>query len=348
MPRPRVAEDTAILRVELCGICGTDLKYFDGKLAAPYPLVLGHEVVGRVEEVGELAAAHHGMSVGDRVLVESSIPCWTCDACRSGAYRLCPTKGGYGTRLSTAVEPGLWGGMAELMYLAPGSIIHRLADRIAPPVAIAVPLLANGYQWLVVKGGLRPGHRVLIQGCGPQGLAAAMVAGKAGAVEVTMTGLAEDEARLRFARRTGARTVVVNGAHDRAAPDTIGDGYDLALDVSGSPEAVASAVDHLRPQGTLVLAGLVGRGVPVPIETDRLVWKEIRLQAVLSKDEAAIRTARALLESDPALAALAGELVSHTFPLEAAAEAITASRSGIPDFVKAAIAPSGVPARARA
>ena len=97
-PSPAVAPDAALIDVELCGVCGTDLKYASGRIAAPYPIILGHEVVGRVAAIGAVAAGRHGLAVGDRVLVESSIPCWHCPECRSGAYRLCPTKGGYGTR----------------------------------------------------------------------------------------------------------------------------------------------------------------------------------------------------------------------------------------------------------
>ncbi|HXG39393.1 MAG TPA: alcohol dehydrogenase catalytic domain-containing protein, partial [Candidatus Limnocylindrales bacterium] len=199
LPRPSVDADAALVAVELCGICGTDLKTFAGDLPAPYPIVLGHEIVGRVAEIGERAARRYGVAAGDRVLVESSIPCWSCPACRSGAYRLCPTKGGYGTRLSVSVPPGLWGGLAELLYLAPGSIVHRLPASIGPRVAIAIPLVANGLQWVTRMGSLRPGDRVLVQGCGPQGLAAALVARAGGAAEVTVTGLTTDRGRLAFA-----------------------------------------------------------------------------------------------------------------------------------------------------
>jgi len=339
-PVPRVAADAALIDVELCGICGTDLKYASGHLPATYPIILGHEVVGRIVAVGTLAAERHGVSVGDRVLVESSIPCWHCDACRSGAYRLCPTKGGYGTRTPTTVSPGLWGGLAEQMFIAPGSIIHRLPPTMPAETAVGVPLLANGLQWLVHHGGMGPGDRVLIQGCGPQGLAAALVAQSAGAGEVVVTGLASDLARLAFAARSGARTVVV-GPDDSAAVrlERIGSGFDVALDVSGSPAAIAAAPAHLRPRGTFVLAGLVGRGANVPFATDELVYREIRIQAVLSKDDAAIRSALALVVGHPEIGARLDELITDVFPLDDVASAIGAVKAGLDGFVKAAVQP---------
>src|SRR4051794_13417955 len=77
LARPTVAPDRALIRVELCGVCGTALKYFGGKRAPPYPLILGHEIVGIVDEIGPVAAARYRIDVGDRVILESSIPCWS-------------------------------------------------------------------------------------------------------------------------------------------------------------------------------------------------------------------------------------------------------------------------------
>lgn len=340
-PVPAGTPDSAILSVELCGICGTDLKYFSGKVTAPYPLILGHEVVGRIVAIGPVAARRWDIAEGDRVLVESSIPCWSCAACRSGNYRLCPTKGGYGTRLPITSGPGLWGGMAELMYIAAGSIVHRVPDAIPPRSAVGIPLLANGFQWLVRKGGLVPGDRVLIQGPGPQGLAAAMIARTIGAREITVTGLASDAGRLAFAEKIGARTVVAGpDGPPGATAERIGNGYDVVLDVSGSPRAIAAAPGYLRPQGTFVLAGLAGRDVAVPIHTDELAWKEIRIQGVLSKDDAAMRSALAIAQSDDRLASELATLVTHVFPLIEAAAAITAAGAGLEGFVKAAVMPN--------
>jgi alcohol dehydrogenase len=341
LPPPPLRDDNAVVRVELCGNCGTDVKYAAGKLPAPIPMILGHEIVGRVEHIGARAAERYGVAVGDRVIVESSIPCWACEACRSGAYRMCPTKGGYGTRSGLRDGSGLWGGLSEVVEVAPGSIVHRVPEVITPEVAIGMELLGNGYQWLVRKGGLQPGQRLLIQGCGPQGLAAMLVARRLGASEITMTGLASDAARLAMAASAGTRTVVVDPDADRAAQlDASGGGYDVVLDVTGDPRAVATAADHLRPQGTLVVASVVGRGVDVPFRTDDLVYREIRVQGVLSKDEAAVLAARALVEADADLRTFLGAMITHVFPLEDGAAAIDARAAGLPGFVKAAVRPN--------
>ncbi len=167
-----------------------------------------------------------------------------------------------------------------------------------------------------------------------------MIARTSGAREVTVTGLRSDTARLRFAERIGARAVAVDPAErGDGVADRVGSGYDLVLDVSGSAVAISSAADHLRAQGTFVLAGLTGGGVSVALGTDDLVRREIRIQGVLSKDEAAIRAARALVETDSRLAEDVASLFTHVFPLAEAEAAITAFDAGLDGFVKAAVRP---------
>jgi threonine dehydrogenase-like Zn-dependent dehydrogenase len=133
--------------------------------------------------------------------------------------------------------------------------------------------------------------------------------------------------------------VVTADDSQAARLERVGREFDIALDVSGSPNAIAAAPAHLRSRGTFVLAGLVGRGTTVPIATDELVWREIRIQAVLSKDEAAIRGALALVAGQPEIGALLDELITDVFPLDDVASAIGAVKAGLDGFVKAAVQP---------
>ena len=93
-PRPAIGDDAALLAVELAGICGTDVKTFHGKLPYPMPLIMGHEILGHVAEIGDGAAERWGLRVGDRVAVEGSVPCWSCVRCHTGQYRFCQRKRG--------------------------------------------------------------------------------------------------------------------------------------------------------------------------------------------------------------------------------------------------------------
>jgi alcohol dehydrogenase len=342
-PIPSIGPEEGLLRVEMVGVCGTDAKYYRGSLAMTYPVILGHEILGTVEEVGPLAAERHGVKVGDRVLVEGSVPCWSCGRCRSGEYRFCARKRFYGSRTPASEPPHLWGAMAEHMYLAPGSILHPISASVPAGTAIAGSLIANGIEWLRDRGGVSIGDRVVIQGPGPQGLAAVVVARESGAGSVIVTGLARDAARLALARRLGAHHTIEADREDvvaRVREITGGRMADVVLDVSGNADAFATSIDLVRTLGTLVLGGLSGKDARSSINPDRLVWNEIRVQGVYVKGEAAYDRALGFLEAGAERYPI-DEIVSHVFPLEEAEAAILAAagRGHQDGFIKAAVVP---------
>src|SRR3954447_22894802 len=111
-PLPVIGDDDGLLRVEACGLCGTDHEEFTGELFPGFPFVPGHESVGVIEQVGGRAAQRWRVREGDRVAVEVFLSCRACDACRSGAYQRCVRHGladMYGF-VSAERAPGLWGG----------------------------------------------------------------------------------------------------------------------------------------------------------------------------------------------------------------------------------------------
>src|SRR5690242_8410776 len=107
--RPRIGPDEAILKVEACGICGTDVELYSGRLAiVEHPFIPGHEPLGMIDEIGERAAARWGVKTGDRVAVEPLVACGACEACLAGSRTTCAQVTNYGFT-STNVEPGIWG-----------------------------------------------------------------------------------------------------------------------------------------------------------------------------------------------------------------------------------------------
>jgi alcohol dehydrogenase len=338
---PSIGGDDALIRVNLAGVCGTDAKYFAGKLPLTYPTILGHETLGTIAEIGGRAADRYGVEVGDRVLVEATVPCWSCRSCRIGEYRFCTNKFSYGSQPIAETPPHLWGSMAEYMYVAPGSIVHPVPASVSDRAAIAAALLANGVEWLIHRGGASLGSSIVIQGCGPQGLAAAVIAKALGARRVVVTGLEHDTARLELARRLGADATITTRGGDvveQFRELNGGELADIALNVTGSPAALTTSVRLVRPMGTVILAGLTGQGVSSSID-DAVVWNEIRIQGVFSKGEAAFGTSLALMADG--LEAPVEEIVSHVYPLEQAADAIRAAAGeDVPaGFIKVAIAP---------
>src|ERR1044072_4136475 len=94
------------------GICGTDVKYFHGRLDLPLPIILGHEILGRVVKLGREAADIHGLKEGDRGILKGAPGAGPCPACRRGADRFCKKRTSYGGRTSSAAPPHLFGGFA--------------------------------------------------------------------------------------------------------------------------------------------------------------------------------------------------------------------------------------------
>jgi len=153
-PRPQVGPDEGLLRVEACGVCGSDVEQYRGHLVRPgmFPLIPGHEPLGIIEEVGERAAERWGVSVGDRVAVEILRPCRACDYCLTGRYMSCPNRdGAYGmTPLSRS--PSLWGGFADYLYLHPWAILHKVRRDLPPELAVMFNPLGAGVRWAAMLG----------------------------------------------------------------------------------------------------------------------------------------------------------------------------------------------------
>lgn len=144
---PRIGDDDALVRVEACGLCGTDHEQYTGELAGGFAFVPGHETVGTIAAIGPRAEQRWGVSAGDRVAVEVFQSCRQCANCRGGEYRRCVRHGladMYGF-IPVDREPGLWGGYAEYQYLAPDSMVLRVAGDLSPEVATLFNPLGREY-----------------------------------------------------------------------------------------------------------------------------------------------------------------------------------------------------------
>ena len=130
-PLPEIDDDDGLLRIELAGVCGSDIHHWDGHSAVcrNVPALLGHEIVGRIEQVGAAAATRWEVDVGDRVIVEASFGCGRCEWCRRGSYQICADERGYGGRISAADPPHLWGAYGQFLYLPPRARVHRVSER---------------------------------------------------------------------------------------------------------------------------------------------------------------------------------------------------------------------------
>jgi len=340
LERPALpSSEWAWLRVEACGLCGTDVEQFDGSFTGSQwpagPMIPGHEVVGTIEEIGDTTAARWGVSPGDRVAIEPNIPCGSCQPCLTGEYVSCrgwPTRPlAYGF-VPMSAEPALWGGWSELMALHPLSVVHRVPDVLDPGTATLFNAIGTAYEWTVRRSGLGAGQSVLILGAGQRGLASVVSARAAGAGIVIVSGTGQDELRLGHAAALGADRTVDVEAEDlvsvvREATD--GRGVDIVVDTSaGAVEPVVQAIDCVTDGGTVVLGGLK-HGRAAALDVDQVVLRAIRIQGARSAGWPAYHRALELLADNPEL----GALRTHVFGLEDAAEAVGVLSGGHPDRI---------------
>ncbi len=301
LPLPDIGEDDGLLRVEACGLCGTDHELYTGHLPGPHPFIPGHETVGVIEAIGPTAAARWGVEAGDRVAVEVFLSCRECERCLAGEYRRCVRHGladMYGS-VRTNVAPGLWGGYATYQYLAPDSMLLKVPGDLDPALATVFNPLGAGFRWGVTVPGTSAGDVVAVLGPGIRGLSCAAAAKEAGAGFVMITGVGpNDTGRLALAADFGADLTVDVATADpaQALKDATGGLADVVIDVTAkAPAALAQAISLARPGGTIVMAGTRGSAETPGFWPDLIVFKELRIIGALGVDTIAYRQALDLL-----------------------------------------------------
>jgi threonine dehydrogenase-like Zn-dependent dehydrogenase len=331
-PLPAIGAEDGLLRVEACGLCGSDVEQYDGALAAigiPFSTILGHEPVGTIEKIGAEASRRWNVSEGDRVVIEPLLGCGHCRACLTGNYRICRSGregarvAGYGF-IPTSVTPALWGAYAEYMYLDPHTVMHKISDTLSPKVAALYQPIAAGIQWAVHVAGTKVGDTVVIFGAGQRGLGAVVAAHEAGAHRILVTGLRRDAHKLKLATELGATGTIVADEEDtveRVAELTNGEGADVVLDLTPvATEPVLHAIEVAKPQATVVLAGMKGSGKVISgFSTDSVILKELTLRGVAGQDLRAYEPALRLIESNKYPLE---KMSTHTFSLEEAERAV--------------------------
>lgn len=256
MPVPEVlGDDEALLAVEGSGMCGSDWRQYKGELLPCYPVINGHEIVGRIARIGQLASARTGVGVGDRVAVETAKRCGTCGGCRRGKRCEEPMHYGY-----TSVEDGsgLNGGYSEYLVLRPGTVVYPMPDHLSIEDAVFFNPLGSGLDWVARLAGTSVGDTVVINGPGQRGLGCILAAREVGAVNIIVAGRGRRPWKLELAKRLGA-THVVN-TDEESLPDVVrsitkGEMADQAIDttVPQATQSLADCVASLRKEGTVVI-----------------------------------------------------------------------------------------------
>jgi (R,R)-butanediol dehydrogenase/meso-butanediol dehydrogenase/diacetyl reductase len=259
------------LRVEACGICGTDLEeYRDGPVALAtepnplsgrsVPLTLGHETVGVVIEAGEDVA----LAPGTRVAVEGNMTCGICYWCTRGVYALCPQLATLGQQAD--------GGLAEEM-LAPAHLCIPYGEHVPTEVAAFAEPLAVAVR-AVQRAGIGPGSTVGVVGAGTIGLLLVQAARIAGADKILA--VERHDHRRQLATALGADAAVAPADAYEAADDlTGGIRLDVAIEAAGNPAGATCAVELARRGGRAVLLGVFKENIELPMLDLLLGEKEI-------------------------------------------------------------------------
>jgi threonine dehydrogenase-like Zn-dependent dehydrogenase len=288
---PETDADSALLQVEVAGICGTDVKMYASPPAMiKGPVIMGHENVGVIARAGDRFKERHGLAEGDRVFVEHYVGCFNCEWCRIGEYRHCeatdwrtnPDGRRYG--YTSADNPGrLWGGFSQYMYLPWNAVLHRVPDTVTPELAGLVTPLSNGIEWALRAAGIGYSDTVLIQGPGQQGLSQVVACKQAGASLIIVTGTTRDKSRLELARELGADHVIDILQEDpleKVRDLTAGRGVDFVLDCTSraGTAPVLLGIDALkRREGTLLIQGELAAFPDFPVK--QLTEKAITIKS---------------------------------------------------------------------
>jgi len=270
MPLPAVAPDEVLVRVEACGICGSDVHGYDGSSGRRIPpIVMGHEAAGTVVVVG---SSVHGYAEGDRVTFDSTVYCGHCAFCLAGDVNLCDNRQVIGVSCGDYRRHGAF---AEYVAV-PERILYPLPDTISFAEAALLEAVSVALHAVRVSA-VRGGETALVVGAGMIGLLTLQAARAAGCARVFIADI--DATRLAFAAQAGADQILdASGGDllDQVLALTGGRGVDLALEAVGRSETVSSAIDCTRKGGTVTLVGNIQPVVELPLQ--KVVSRQIRLQ----------------------------------------------------------------------
>lgn len=325
----KIEAGAALVKVEMAGICGTDVHLWKGQLPIPRPIVLGHETVGVIERLGEdLKTDWTGepLQEGDRVTWSAGRlcgHCYNCSVIRQPTR--CQNRSAYGISFSSIDQPHFSGGYAEYIYLRPATAIFKLSDVSTEAVIGAGCALVTAIHGLE-RMKINWGDRVVIQGSGPVGLAALAVAKSSGALNAVVIG--GPAARLELARVFGAdHTINIEEITDSAARldevkrFTKGFGADAVIECVGAPAVVPEGFEMCRDGGKYLVLGHYGDAGEAPINPHVITRKQLTIYGSWASEPRHMAAAIEFLRKQGNQYPFE-RLVSHRFSLDRAFEAL--------------------------
>jgi 2-desacetyl-2-hydroxyethyl bacteriochlorophyllide A dehydrogenase len=309
---PVPAPGEALVRMTAVGICGSDIHALRGHHPfIPLPYAPGHEVIGVVEAVAD---GEQPISVGQRVIIEPTLPCWACKQCRAGRINLCENLRFFGCIYDQ-------GGMADY-FTIPTNRLHVIPDQLDDRQAILVEPLSTPVHAARLAGPLE-GKAVVVVGAGTIGLLLLAVVLGHGARRVVVTDLLQE--KRQRALRLGAHVAIDAGGHDvpGAVREALGESADVVFDCVANQYTVDQSISLALKGGTVVIVGVPTGQVSIPLPEVQDLQVRIQGSATYLPED--------YVEAMATL--LAGQvrpqdIITASYPLDRVAEAFAAATSG--------------------
>lgn len=343
---PELVPGSALLKVANVGVCGTDVHLWHGKLSGvPYPLILGHEVVGTIEEVGPSEITNIDGDVirpGDRVVfhdvTKTCYSCWHCLIAKNPT--MCPNREVYGITRDPEKWPHLLGGYSEYVYLTPGTHIVKLPDHVSFDGASALGCAMPTAVHTVHRSPMAFEKNVVVQGAGPVGLMITILASISGAS--TIVSIDQTEHRLELAKKFGAtHTLNISSTSIEERVEftrnlTQNHGPDIVYEATGNPLAFREGILLVRRGGSYSVCGQYTDHGDVKINPHLMNRKHLDIKTVWGSETKHLYEAIGVLSSHYNRFPFE-ELVTHTFSLDEAQKALETRENR--ESVKAVIKP---------
>jgi L-iditol 2-dehydrogenase len=351
-PKPEIKKGAALCKVIAAGVCGTDKHSYNGEtvqykgteneIDLPFPIIQGHEVVMRVEEIDEEASRSLEfdgaiLKPGDRVTLCPDVVCGTCYYCKNFPnYPWCNhLQFSYGNMRSCLQAPHLYGGFAEYIYIEPGTRLYKVPDGLQDDVAVLTEVLCVAYTLDKAKEfnsfsleGFNFGDTLVVQGTGPLGLMHIIKARMMGMGQIIATDISDY--KLEIARRFGADiTLNVNKTTEDeriecVMQNTRGLGADLVAECVGRPHVVPEGLRMLRKAGMYLEPGNFVDCGSTPLNIHEICAKNLRIIGMSNHTHNAYRQCMEMMlryqDKFPW-----PDLISHILPLEQAENAVLTS-----------------------
>jgi putative phosphonate catabolism associated alcohol dehydrogenase len=337
-----------IVEVSCATICASDIHSWTGRRSTPTPTVLGHETIGRIIGMGAtrddeapLDISGQPLSLGDRIVVPIFVACEHCWFCRKGIPQKCARLFKYGHEALTPSR-GPTGGFAEHMHLLAGTRAVRVpagvSDSIAAPAGCATATAAAAVRVAAVE----PGEVVVISGAGMLGLTATALVRDRGASAIAIDPIAARRVRaLEFGASAALDPIEArNDVREAVLAATEGRGADAVLELSGGTSAVTLALELVRIAGHVVLVGSVFPAAAVPVDSEQVVRRLLRIEGVHNYAPKDLEAAMSFVESSVGRLPLA-RLIGAEFPLDEIDDAFAHAMSAGPPRV--AVRPQSIP-----